>query len=315
MISTSGWYLLSTDASMSWIDAKTQWGILGNTVPGHSSTSEAYNIIYELSGQPILNGDSLTQNNWKPTDVISNPPTMSPYSGYWVNIISTNSIEMSTLFEKNNGDKLSIYISNNVLSPDSYNTDISINDISSVRIGNNVTSLNNTAFFGATNMKNIRISESVSDISTGAFWFTELMEEYIVDTPNTTYKASDGILFDISLNKIIQYPAGNTNIDYSIPTDTISIGEYAFHSVQYLENLIFPYSLKTINKGAFYLALKIKILHIPYVIVIDSEAFLESNIQEITVSIEMKDNLGVQTQGDEHMVGGRNVKVFWPTTI
>ena len=313
MISTSGWYLLSTDASMSWIDAKTQWGILGNTVPGHSSTSEAYNIIYELSGQPILNGDSLTQNNWKSTDVTTDP-TLSPYSGYWVHVI-VHPIEMSTLFEKNNGDKLSIYINNNVLSSDSYNTDISINDISSVIIGNNVTSLNNTAFFGATNMKNIRISESVSDISTGAFWFTELMEEYIVDPSNTIYNSSSGVLFDISLNKIIQYPAGNTNIDYSIPTDTISIGEYAFHSVQYLENLIFPYSLKTINKGAFYLALKIKILHIPYVIVIDSEAFLESNIQEITVSIEMKDNLGVQTQGDEHMVGGRNVKVFWPTTI
>ena len=251
MISTSGWYLLSTDASMSWTDAKIQWG-MGLVVPGHNPTSEVYNIIYELSGQPILNGDSLTQNNWKPTDVISNPPTMSPYSGYWVNIISTNSIEMSTLFEKNNGDKLSIYISNNVLSPDSYNTDISINDISSVRIGNNVTSLNNTAFFGATNMKNIRISESVSDISTGAFWFTELMEEYIVDTPNTTYKASDGILFDISLNKIIQYPAGNTRSSYDIPSNATIIDKGAFHSASHLTKIMIHNNVTHIEDFAFY---------------------------------------------------------------
>ena len=96
MITTNGWYLLSTDALMSWTDATTQWGF--KPVPGKSSTYSAYDIIYELSGHPITDDVSLTQDNWRPINITSDISMASPYSAYWVKA-TINPLETSTIFE------------------------------------------------------------------------------------------------------------------------------------------------------------------------------------------------------------------------
>ena len=232
MITINGWYLLSTDALMSWTDATRQWGF--KPVPGKSSTYSAYDIIYELSGHPITDDVSLTQDNWRPINITNDISMASPYSAYWVKA-TINPIETSTIFEDSNNNFLSIYISGD-LSPSSYEDDISANNIT------------------LTDISSVIIGDSVTFIEGNSFRFTDSMLQYIVNNTNTHYKtepSSGGVLFNYAMTEIVKYPSGISNQNYDISNSVTSIGIGAFHSSSHLTTITFPGNVTNIGDSAF----------------------------------------------------------------
>ncbi len=85
--------------------------------------------------------------------------------------------------------------------------------------------------------------------------------EFEVDENNENFCSVDGVIYDKDFKRLMCYPPSKENKTFRIPDSIEGIGyEYVqhydplcpFESCQYLENIIFPESLKYICECAFY---------------------------------------------------------------
>ncbi|MCD7712775.1 MAG: leucine-rich repeat protein, partial [Firmicutes bacterium] len=146
--------------------------------------------------------------------------------------------------------------------------------ITSVIIGDGVTSIGSFAFFGCYNMTGITIPDSVTWIGDYAFQSTSLtsvtipagvnsigygvfagctsLTEINVDENNTVFWSVDGVLFDGGEETtLVAYPAGKTDTSYVVPDGVVSISNAAFDNCANLESVTFPESLSWIGDWAF----------------------------------------------------------------
>lgn len=132
----------------------------------------------------------------------------------------------------------SVVIGNNVTSiPDS--TFYRCKNLTSVTIGNNVTSIGNSAFFLCSNLTSMRIPRGVKSLPSHAFYCCHKLESVI------------------------------------LPESITEIGDYAFVGCDSLKSIVFPNSLKSIGNGTFQNCYNLVSLIIPEsVINISKTAFL-----------------------------------------
>ncbi len=179
-----------------------------------------------------------------------------------VNVISiylktVNQIEGSTnlrdfTFNKNSDDTYSIigyYPSGNVPSrldiPATYlNKKVKSIDFVTDSSG---ASLSNYSF---SMIDEIHISENIESINPKAFMNTQSISKYSVDENNAKYKAIEDCLFTKDGKTLVSAPR-NTVSNFKIPSNTITIGKYAFYKNL---NIIYPEfndSLEVIEENAF----------------------------------------------------------------
>ncbi|MDY4575711.1 MAG: alpha/beta fold hydrolase [Intestinibacter sp.] len=126
-------------------------------------------------------------------------------------------------------------------------------------IPNKVESIGQYAF-GSSKIDSITIPKSVKSIGRTAFGYCSKLVNITVDDENEYYSSIDGVVFSKDLSTLVMYPAGKkdnviqddlTTVDYVVPDNVTTIGEYAF-SDSYIQTIILPYGLKNIEEGAFY---------------------------------------------------------------
>ncbi|WP_400219631.1 leucine-rich repeat protein, partial [Methanomethylophilus alvi] len=100
--------------------------------------------------------------------------------------------------------------------------------LTSVVIGNGVTSIGSYAFSGCTSLASIVVSEG-----------------------NTAYCSVDGVLFSKDMKTLVQYPAGRPDDSYIIPDGVTSIGQYAFRGCTSLVSVTIPDGVTSIGSNAF----------------------------------------------------------------
>ena len=113
-----------------------------------------------------------------------------------------------------------------------------------------VTTIGTNAFMGCL-LTNIIIPENITNIAEGSFAGTSNLLEIILVNDNPSYKVSDGILFSKDGSLLHTYPAGKTNIVYSIPNSVITISSKAFFGCTLLTEIIIPDSVDEIGANAF----------------------------------------------------------------
>ena len=142
-------------------------------------------------------------------------------------------------------------------------------------IPSTVTSIGETAFYGASHLKSITIGTNVESIGYGAFISMEKLEiiqiasgvnsisiDYnFFDLPKLTainvaansqyFTSDDGVLFNKDKSIIIHYPASRTGTSYVIPSTVTTIANRAFSSAL-ITSITIPNGVTSIGEYSFY---------------------------------------------------------------
>ncbi|MBR4893255.1 MAG: leucine-rich repeat domain-containing protein, partial [Clostridia bacterium] len=95
--------------------------------------------------------------------------------------------------------------------------------LTSITIPDSVTSIGGSAFSSCTSLTSITIPDSVTSIGYGTFYHCESLTSITVDIDNDVFASQDGVLFNKNKTYLIQYPTGNSRIEYTILDSVTSI--------------------------------------------------------------------------------------------
>ncbi len=179
------------------------------------------------------------------------------YRGNNVNIIIPNTIDRypvtvigEAIFHLDT-NIISVYVSSNVRIIE--DGAFAFTSLEEVVFANNsqLTEIGYGAFYFS-KINTVLIPSSVTKIHPTAF-VSENLTEILVEENNNNYVSVDGILFDIEMTKIVQYPTAKAGSSYTIPSEIIEICPDAFSDSIYLENIYFEEGsqLETIGDSAF----------------------------------------------------------------
>ncbi len=250
---------------------------IGNSVEsiGGSAFVRCYKLIevYNLSGLTITAGSS-----------------DNGYVGYYAKKVYTSLSEESKLTTTDDGyifyhDNGSYYLMGYVGTQTQLTLPESVNGnnysiyqyafygcsgLTSVTIGNGVTSIGSYAFDGCSGLTSVTIGNGVTSIGSYAFYGCSGLTSIEVAEGNTVYHSEGNCLIETASNTLIlgwknsvipdsvtrigayafYYCSGLTSI--VIPDSVTSIGAYAFFACSGLTSIVIPDSVKSIGEDAFY---------------------------------------------------------------
>ncbi len=142
----------------------------------------------------------------------------------------------------------SITIGNSVTSI-GYNTFYSCSSLTSIEIPNSVTSIGDEAFYYCESLTSIDIPNSVTSIGKSVFRYCSSLVSIIVSDGNTVYDSRENCncIIETATNTLIQGCKNSI-----IPNSVTSIGDSAFYYCTSLKSIEIPDSVTSIGDSAFY---------------------------------------------------------------
>ena len=166
--------------------------------------------------------------------------------------------------------------------------------LTSITIPSSITSIGSFAFNSCRSLSSINIPKGVKYISGYQFMGCSSLKSINVDSSNINYESVDGILFNKGKTKIIKYPGGRAENQYTIPSSVTSINAAAFYVCTRLTSINIPKGVTNIEDFAFYNCSNLTSIEIPdSVTSIGNYAFKSCNS---LTSIEIQE--GVTSIGD-----------------
>lgn len=139
--------------------------------------------------------------------------------------------------------------------------------------------------FYDTEIESLSIGINTAYIGDNAFGSCTKLET--ISANNAYYCGENGVLFknhpETSERTLIQYAAGKKDPVYRIPEEVTNIGPLAFTGVQYLEELVFPYSMTIVPPMAIQSATSLKkIVLTDSILSVEENSFYRcQNLEEI----------------------------------
>ena len=124
--------------------------------------------------------------------------------------------------------------------------------LTSVTLGDSVTTICTHAFKMCPNLKTITIGAGVTSIGRVPIFMCDSLTSIEVSSDNTAYKSIDGNLYTRDGKTLIRYASGKTDTSFTIPTGVTTIADEAFSYCNTLTEVIIPDGVTTIGREAFY---------------------------------------------------------------
>ena len=123
-------------------------------------------------------------------------------------------------------------------------------NLKNISVSNAVTSIGSSAFAGCTQVTGIILGSSVAKLGTGVFTGCSSLLNINVNSSNTSYSSINGVLFSVDKRTLILYPCGRSGV-FEIPLTVKTIGASAFLSCTGLQSIIIPQAITSIQSSAF----------------------------------------------------------------
>ena len=121
-----------------------------------------------------------------------------------------------------------------------------------VVIPKSATSIGEKAFYNCSLITSVVIPSHVETIGSRAFTKASVLETINVIGGNVNLSSQDGVLFNNDQTILIAYPAGKTDLTYSIPSGVKILGEYSFRATTYLNTINIPSSVEVFELSTFH---------------------------------------------------------------
>ncbi|MFI3141493.1 MAG: fibronectin type III domain-containing protein [Clostridia bacterium] len=140
--------------------------------------------------------------------------------------------------------------------------------------GVTVTAIADQAFLLCKKLTSVYIPATVTSIGSEVFARCANLVSIEVDENNTILSSVDGVLFSKDGQELIKYPTSKAGTSYTVDENVKIIGDYAFDSSLYLEEIVLPQDLAQISVGSFSGCYALKTITLPAGITeIPNEAF------------------------------------------
>ncbi|MCR5315567.1 MAG: leucine-rich repeat protein [Bacteroidaceae bacterium] len=153
-----------------------------------------------------------------------------------------------------------------------------------LKLPSSVTTISRLSFWGCTNLKELRFPASCTTVESSSFYGCKnLLSIYLgsqvdtfegdnfsgcdnlgyidVDAENKKFKSVEGVLYTTS-GKLVKYPIGRNDKEFSIPNEITEIGKNAFDDAS-IESVAIPEGLVGIGSSAFAGCKNLKAIVIP----------------------------------------------------
>ena len=147
------------------------------------------------------------------------------------------------------------------------------NNLKKVILNEGVTKIDGSAFIFCSSLEQIKLPQSLVSIGSGAFdnctslisvelpdnaiissdTFKECknLSDIVISDTNNNYIVKNGILYNKNMTRILCYPAGIKDTEFSVPDTVKTIGDFAFYGTKALESINIPDSVTNIGTDAF----------------------------------------------------------------
>lgn len=93
------------------------------------------------------------------------------------------------------------------------------------------------AFNGCSSIQSFTVGKNVTFLSGGNFIGCDKLTEISVAEGNAVFSAQDGVLFNEKKTELFAYPQGRADVSYTVPSQVMEIGAYAFAGNGKLQSL------------------------------------------------------------------------------
>ena len=124
-------------------------------------------------------------------------------------------------------------------------------EMTSISLPESLEIIGKYVFNDCDSLTTITIPKNVSQIGEGSLCFCNNLENISVESGNSYFSSSHGILYDYDKTKLIQYPVGKDTTEVSILSSVVTILEYAFNDCEKLKKLTLGENVRSIGNYAF----------------------------------------------------------------
>jgi BspA type Leucine rich repeat region (6 copies) len=121
-----------------------------------------------------------------------------------------------------------------------------------ITLPSSVTTIETGAFAGCYELQQMAIPANVISIASDAFDNCFDLFSFTVDSANSNYSSTDGVLFNKNQSALLAYPMKKSDSSYVVPAGVITIGQNSFYNCTNLTSVTIPSSVTGIGDGAFY---------------------------------------------------------------
>lgn len=115
----------------------------------------------------------------------------------------------------------------------------------------NLTEIGDSAFAYNSAFTSLTISDKITKVGVGAYKGCPQLTSIKVNTSNPNYSAADGVLFDKSQTRLMQFPAAKVTTEYVIGSKVTDIDEDAFLMATNIKSVTIPINVTSIGENAF----------------------------------------------------------------